>query len=148
MYNNLIKHHSFVYTQLNDQAVLFLTIQFRISLLFKTLNNSIWPIDRTLSGATIPGQSGPRSDGNESVLRIPQSSSITRASPSDSLVSYLEHSLRRSYPSADMQSVYSTVTSDWAHIVCVENISCFVWEKESEWMQKWGKTACKIHTTD
>ena len=39
-------------------------------------NSSIWPIDRTLSGATTPGQSGPESDGNEGVLRIPQSSSI------------------------------------------------------------------------
>ena len=28
-----------------------------------------------LSGATTPGQSGPVSDGNEGVLRIPQSSS-------------------------------------------------------------------------
>ena len=29
--NNPIKHQSFVYTQLNDQIVLFLTIQFSIS---------------------------------------------------------------------------------------------------------------------
>ena len=29
--NNSIKHQSFVYTQLNDQAVLFLTILFSIS---------------------------------------------------------------------------------------------------------------------
>ena len=33
--------------------------------------SSIWPIDRTLSGATTPGQSGPGSDGNEGVLHIP-----------------------------------------------------------------------------
>ena len=52
---------------------LFQTIQFSISTLF----SSIWPIDRTLSGATTPSQSGPGSDGNEGVLRIPQSSSIT-----------------------------------------------------------------------
>ena len=32
--NNSIKHQSFVYTQLNDQIVLFLTIQFSISHLF------------------------------------------------------------------------------------------------------------------
>ena len=55
--------------------------------------SSIWPINRTLSGATIPGQSEPGSDGNKGVLRIPQSSSITGASPSDCLVSYLGHSL-------------------------------------------------------
>ena len=31
MYNSSIKHQSFVYTQLNGQTVLFLTIQFSIS---------------------------------------------------------------------------------------------------------------------
>ena len=50
--------------------------------------SSIWSIDRTLSGATTPGQSEPRSDSYEGVLHIPQSSSITGASPSDCLVSY------------------------------------------------------------
>ena len=40
-------------------------------------NISICPIDRTLSGATTPGQSGPGSDGNDGVLHFPQSSSIT-----------------------------------------------------------------------
>ena len=33
--NNSIKHQSLVYTQLNDQTVLFLTINFSISHLFK-----------------------------------------------------------------------------------------------------------------
>ena len=37
----------------------------------------------TLSDATTLGQSGPGSDGNEGVLPIPQSCSITGASPSD-----------------------------------------------------------------
>ena len=46
-------------------------------------NSSIWLIDRTLSGATTPSQSGPESDGNKTVLCIPQSSCITEASPSD-----------------------------------------------------------------
>ena len=55
--------------------------------------NSIQPIDRTLSGATTPGQSGPGSNGNEGVLHIPQSSSIAGTSPSDCLVSYPGHSL-------------------------------------------------------
>ena len=40
-----------------------------------------------------PGQSGPGSNSNEGVLRIPQSPSITGTSPSDCLVSYLGHSL-------------------------------------------------------
>ena len=68
-----------------------------------------------LSGATTPGQSGPGSNGNEWVLRIPQSSSIAGTSPSDCLMSYPGHSLGRgSYPSAEKQSVYSTAPADWA----------------------------------
>ena len=35
------------------------------------VKSSIWLIDRTLSGATTPGQSGPTSDGIEGVLHIP-----------------------------------------------------------------------------
>ena len=53
--------------------------------------SSIWPENRTLSGTTTPGQSGPGSDGNEKVLHILQSTSITETSPSDCLVSYPEH---------------------------------------------------------
>ena len=65
-----------------------------------TSNSSIWPIERTLFGATTPGQSGPRSIGNEGVLYFPQSSSITGTSPSDCLVSYPGHWLGEgSYPS-------------------------------------------------
>ena len=33
--------------------------------------SSIWPIDMTQSGASIPGQGGPGSNGNEGVLYIP-----------------------------------------------------------------------------
>ena len=33
--------------------------------------SSIWPIDRTLSGATTPGQSEPGSDGNGGIVCIP-----------------------------------------------------------------------------
>ena len=42
-------------------------------------SSSIRPIDRILSGATTPGQSGPGGDGNKGVRRIPESSSITGA---------------------------------------------------------------------
>ena len=55
--------------------------------------SSIEPLDRALPGATIPVQCGPESNGNEEVLRIPQSPSITGTSPSDCLVSYPGHSL-------------------------------------------------------
>ena len=63
---------------------MFQAIQFSISTQF----SSIWPLDRTQSGATTPGQSGRGSDSNEGVLRIHQSSSITGTSRSDCLASY------------------------------------------------------------
>ena len=94
------------------KTVLFQTIHISISTQF----SSIWPIDRTLSGATTQDQSGPRSDVNKEVLRIPQSSSISGASPSDCLVSYPGHSLRwgGSYLSAEKQSVYFAAPINWA----------------------------------
>ena len=56
-------------------------------------------------------------DDNEGVLCIPQCSSITRASPSDCFVSYRKNSLWESYPSAEMQSVYSVPPTDWAKLI-------------------------------
>ena len=53
-------------------------------------------------------------DSNKGIPNIPQSFSITEVSPSDCLVSYPGHSLGESYPSAEMQSVYSTAPADWA----------------------------------
>ena len=67
----------------------FQTIQFDIITQF----SSLWRIDRTLSGATTPGQSRPESDGNKEVLCIPQSSSITRASPSDYCLCHMQDTL-------------------------------------------------------
>ena len=64
---------------LNVKTVIFQAIQYGTSLQFR----SIWPIDRTLSGATTLSQSGPASEGNEELLHIPQSSSITGTSPLD-----------------------------------------------------------------
>ena len=77
-------------------------------------NSSIWHIDRTLLGAITPGQSGPGSDGNEEVLCIPQSTSITGASPSDCLESYPGDLSEESYPSTEMQLVYSATPAEWA----------------------------------
>ena len=59
------------------------------------------------------GQSWPESDGNEEVLCIPQSFCMTGTSPSDRFVTYPGYSLGGSYPSAEMQSVYSTAPADW-----------------------------------
>ena len=65
-------------------------------------------MNKELSCATIRGQSGPGGNGSKRVLRVPQSSSITGTSPSVSLVSYTGHSVVRSYPSAEVETVYST----------------------------------------
>ena len=60
---------------------------FRQFSLVSTQFSSIWPIDRTLSGDTTLSLSGLESDDNEGMLHIPQSSSITRTTPSDYLES-------------------------------------------------------------
>ena len=88
----------------------FQTIHFGVITQF----NFIWPIDRNLSDATTLGYSKPENNGNEGVLHIPQSSSLTGTSPSDFLMSYPGHSFREFYPSAEKQSVYSTAPADWA----------------------------------
>ena len=94
---------------LNIKTVLFQVIQFRIGTQFI----SIWPINRSLSGATTPGKSGPGSDCNDGVLLIPQSSSVTGTLPSDCLVSVPEHFLRESFSSAEMLPLYSTAPANW-----------------------------------
>ena len=93
------------------KTVLFQTIPFSTHTQF----SSIWPMDRTLLGATTTSQSGPGSDGNEGVLHISQSFSITGASPSDCLVSYPRHLLGELFSSAEMQSVYSAAPADCAN---------------------------------
>ncbi len=60
------------------------------------------------------GQSGSGSNGNEGVLHIPQSSTINEASLSDCLVLYPGNSLGESYPSVELQSVYSAAPVEWA----------------------------------
>ena len=60
-----------------------------------------------------PGQSGPGSDGNEGVLCNPKSFRITETSSSDCLVSSRIFVWGGwSYPSAEMQSVYSKALAD------------------------------------
>ena len=62
----------------------FKKIRFSIS----TQISSIWPIEKTLSGAITLDQSGAGGNGNKWVLSLSQSSSITGTSPSDCLASY------------------------------------------------------------
>ena len=77
-------------TQLNRNYLKWLIFKRNLIFLeqFYFKLSSIRSIDRTLSGTTTPGQSGPGSEGNKGVFHIPQSSSITGASPLDRLVSY------------------------------------------------------------
>ena len=83
-------------------------------------NSTIWLIDRTLSGATTPGQSGPRSNVKKGVLHIPESSK-TETLPSDWLISYKDTCWGGgAYPTAEMQSVYST----GAYLCILVNTSC------------------------
>ena len=99
----------FVYIQFNAKSALFETIQFIIHTGF----SFIWFIGKILLGASTPGQSGPGSDGNEMVLRIPQNSGIAEASPSDSLVSYPRHLSGEFYHCTEIQSVYSAAPVNW-----------------------------------
>ena len=66
----------------------------------------------TLSGAAIPGQSWPGSNGNKGVIRIPQSSSITGTSPLGFYCRNQDTHGGGSYPSAEVQSVYSIAPAD------------------------------------
>ena len=74
-------------------------------------------MDWTLSGATTLGLNAPGTNGNEGVLCIPQSSSITGTSPSDCSVSYPGHSLRGSYHSVEKQSMYFTAPVGWVIVL-------------------------------
>ena len=78
-------------------------------------NSSILLIERVVTRSTIPGQSGHESNCNEGVLHNPQSSWIG-ASPSDGSMSYPGLCVCVSYPSAEIQSVYSTAPADWAFL--------------------------------
>ena len=123
----------FVYTQLLVKTVLFPTIQFSVIMQYTYRNisiqasqfnintqfSSIWPIKRTLSGATTSGQSRPGIYRTEGVHHIPQSCSIPATSSWDSLMSYLGHSFffwggEGLTLSAEVQLVYSTSKADWA----------------------------------
>ena len=72
----MIWEHILWITFLNEPELFFLyTVKWFQLFLYNSHNLvsvicSIWHIDRTLSGATTPGQSGPRSNGKEGVVYI------------------------------------------------------------------------------
>ena len=71
-----------------------------------------------MSSANILDRSGPGSIGNERVLQIPQSSSITGPSPSEYLVLYQDIFCGVSYTSAEKQLMYSMTPVDWDQGYC------------------------------
>ena len=122
---NSIQHYSFICSRLNGSkyCCVIQAIQFSISHLFthcKKSNSFIWPINKTLSGTTTPGQSWPGSNGNEGALHIPQSSR-TESSPSDCLMSYPGHSVGRRVLHLCINAAgvfFSHLPSDWG-VECV-----------------------------
>ena len=126
------------------------------SKLSKPRFNSIWPTDRTLLGATTPGQSGPGSDGNEGLLRILQSSSITGTSPSGCLVSYTGHSLRGGGLTLQQRSNWCILQplptgQKIAKISLLEEKSCqkmkvktFIWNESLKYYSNKKKHFCEI----
>ena len=118
MYNNSIKHQSFVYTQLNDPTVLFLTIQFSVSYCLHSVKYQTVLFDPQIRPyQVLPPQA--RVDQRAMAIKLyvmsSQSASITGASPSDYLMLYPGQSFGwGSYSTAEMQSVYSTAPGDWA----------------------------------
>ena len=86
-------------------------------------NSSIWPIDKTVSGTTTYD------------LKRWQSSSITGAWPSGCLFLLPGLSLGESYPSEEMQSVYSTGSADWTQFYL----------KKHDWLDIHIKTTSKYH---
>ena len=95
-----------------SKTVPFQTIPFSISTQF----SSIRPINWTLSGATTKGHRGPGSGGSKGVLRIPQSSSVTEASPLYCLVSYLGHAFWGGVLLFCREAVYSIAPADCASV--------------------------------
>ena len=68
----------------------------------------------SLSGATSPGQNGPGSHGNEEVLCIPQKLQHYRSLKLFNVIIKTLIGEGGSYPSAEMQLVYSTPPANWA----------------------------------
>ena len=89
--------------------------------MFKTylylIVTSIWPIDRTLTGTTTPGQHGPASNGNEVKLHTIQSWTSIRGN----FVSYRKHSF--------FEGVLSFRSGYSQHVLNSTNRACDIWLK-------------------
>ena len=71
--------------------------------------SSIWPVDRTISGATTPGQSGPGNNSIEGVICILQSSSSSKFTQLDCLLSYPGHLLGGGLISSKLNAIDALV---------------------------------------
>ena len=82
----------------------------------------IWPIDRTLSYASTPGQCEPWSNGNNEV-NLHSTKLQHHWSLNIRLFSVISRTLGVGgfYGSAEMRSAYSTSSADWAKVVCMVN---------------------------
>ena len=113
--SNSIKHQSFVYTQLNDQTILFQTIQFSIRYLFAlSLNiNQFYFIHRWNRVRCFPSGSEWQWTGT------PHSPKVQNWSLTIRWFNVVSRTLVRggSYSSAEIQSVYSSATPS--------RLSCF-----------------------
>ena len=118
--NNLIKHQSFLYTQLNDQTVLIQTIQFSISTQSKCQTVLFDPevgLYQVLPLSVSMDLGAVATKGYSEFFKISTLSFLPRCSRcirQPQLTRATGLSLGESYPSAEMQSVYSAAPADWA----------------------------------
>ena len=114
--------------ELDEKRVLFQTTQFNVSTLF----SSILAIDRTISSGTNSSMIGPGINCHESVLWIPQSSSVSEASPSDCFMSYPGHSRGRLTPlqSCSRCILKPRLTGPYVAFKKVNCFNIFMWFKQ------------------
>ena len=113
--NNSIKHRSFVYTQLNDQTVLFQTIRFCISHFFAlSLNAQQLYLSYRYDSIRCnrPGSEWTWGWGQWRSTPHSPNFSINRTSPSDCFMSLGECLTF----SVEIQSVYSKALTDWVWV--------------------------------
>ena len=97
-----------------------------IILLSKWLNNSIWPTNGNLIGITTADQCWTGSNGNESELRVPQSSGLE---PHYQMQFSVYSRTLFFYLSTEKQSAYSTAPANWAESIKVICILCRLYNK-------------------
>ena len=102
-----------------SKTVLFQTIQFSISIQF----SFIWPIDRTLSSTSTPGQVDQGAMAMNGYSIFPKAPTLLKPRHEIVWVSYPGHSLEESYHSAEMQSVSSPIPADCTHLFA--ELYCF-----------------------